>query len=250
MKQVYKILFLMIICGAFVLCVYIQWQLVLTVGLVILGSLGYLEKITKVELSQKIRVSLFILFVALSMGQAIYSHLKEDNLNNKMNQANENTTNAKEQIQALVGSERELRERTRLAEDAALKAKQDADFLRYQDVALYNAIGNKSGAWNGIPFVKTPINDWSQHFITRDNGKIQFACNSDSIDACNSVIKKVPLYPFSYYFLAKCLKERQDPGWKGHALTAKQIFSKTVILPGHHTDHDLVSKGVAEILRR
>ena len=179
MKQVYKILFLLIICGAFALCAYIQWQLALTVGLVILGSLGYLEKITKVELSKKIRVSLFILFVALSMGQAIYSHFKEGNLNNKLNQANENTSNAKEQIRALVGSERELRERTRLAEDAALKAKQDADLLRYQDVALYNAIGNKSGTLNGIPFVKTPINDWSQHFMTRDNGNIQFACNSD-----------------------------------------------------------------------
>jgi hypothetical protein len=250
MKQTSKVLLLIVICGLFVLCVFVQWQLALTVGLIMVGSLGYLERVTNVAISRNVRISLLVLFVVFSTGQAIYSHFKEGNLNDKLKQAEDSTAKAKGQIQALVGSERELRERTRLAEDAAIKATQDADLLRYQDIALYNAIGNKSGKLNDMPFVSTPINDWSQRFVTRREGVIEFACSSDAIDACRSVIKKVPLYPFSYYFLAKCLKERQDPLWREHALTAGQIFSKTVVLPGHHGDHDLAIKEVTGILKK
>ena len=46
--------------------------------------------------------------------------------------------------------------------------------LKLQDISLYNAMGNKSGKWNTIPCVGTPINDWNKQYAHYEDGQIIF----------------------------------------------------------------------------
>ncbi len=134
-------------------------------------------------------------------------------------------------------------------ETLAKEARQKADRLQYYDIALYNAIGNKSAKVANVPLVATPINDWSEEFVIRSKGKIGFDCSPEAVDACKTVIEKMPLYPFSYYFLAKCLKEQKDPLWREYALKAQRIFNETTTFPSHNGDHDVGFKEIAELLK-
>lgn len=114
------------------------------------------------------------------------------------------------------------------------------DLMEYQEVAAYNAKGNKSAKVIGVPVVPTPIDDWNNDFISRNEGKIIFKCNSSAINKCKLVIEKLPSYPFAYYFLAMCLKENGDQSWIQYAKKPKSIFEKTTKIPNHHSNYDLI----------
>ena len=121
--------------------------------------------------------------------------------------------------------------------------------IEYTEVSKYNAGGNKSGGVNNVRFVPTPIDDWNRGYVNfRTDGGIDFKCNDDAIEKCRSVIEKEPLYPFSYYFLAKCLKDKQDSKWREYALKARQIIQETTVIPGHHKHHDEILKDVNGLL--
>jgi hypothetical protein len=113
--------------------------------------------------------------------------------------------------------------------------------MTYQEFALYNAQGFKKGfALNGITANPSPLDDWDKDFISRSEGKIICRCIPTAIQKCKSVIDKFPQYPFSYYFIACCLKEKGNQSWVWYANKAKDIFEKTTKLPNHHSDHDLI----------
>ena len=131
----------------------------------------------------------------------------------------------------------------------AKEARQKADRLQYYDIAFYNAIGNKSAKVAAIPLVATPVNDWSELFVTRNKGKIGFDCSAEAVDACKAVIAKMPQYPFSHYFLAKCFKEQNNPLWRENALKAQQIFKETTSFPSHNADHDIALKEIGDWLK-
>ena len=122
------------------------------------------------------------------------------------------------------------------------------DMSRYQDIAEYNAIGNKSGKIGNMPFVLTPINDWNEKYCHYREGEISCNCNEDFINLCQSVIQKMPLYPFSYFFLSQCLKEKNDSSWLEYAMKAKSILEKTTQLPNHRTYHDKVLQQINTML--
>ena len=120
---------------------------------------------------------------------------------------------------------------------------------KFQDISNYNAIGNKSGKWNTIPWVRTPINDWNKEYAHYEDGQIIFVCYPGAKKACREVIDKMPSYPFAYYFLAKCLKEENDNSWVEMAKKAKEILEFTTQLEGHHTDHENVLRDVNNLLK-
>lgn len=128
------------------------------------------------------------------------------------------------------------------------KDSQRMERLEYQDVAHYNAAGNKSGLVSGVPMVGTPINNWSRRFMTREDGHPVWKCTDSTRDACEVVIQKIPIYPFSYYALALCKRESNDPSWESDARKALSILKKTTALKDHHHDHDKVLKDVRKLL--
>ena len=127
--------------------------------------------------------------------------------------------------------------------------KRNVELSKFQDISLYNAMGNKSGKWNTIPLVRTPINDWNKKYAHYEDGQIIFVCDPGAKKACREVIDKMPSYPFAYYFLAKCLKEENDNSWVEMAKKAKEILEFTTQLEGHHTDHENVLRDVNNLLK-
>jgi len=135
----------------------------------------------------------------------------------------------------------ELTIKTKLSEEMA-----------YQEYALYGATGHKKGihTLNGIIINQTPLMDWNKDFVSISNGKIICNCSPESIPICKSLIKKFPQYPFSYYFLSLCLKDKGDQSWKGYAKKAESIFIKTTTMQNHHNDHDLILIEIKKLLAR
>ena len=120
--------------------------------------------------------------------------------------------------------------------------------IEYQDVAQYSASGNKSGSVEGVPIVRTPINNWDKRFMIREDGHPVWKCSNEIKGICRDVIQKMPMYPFTYYVLALCKKESNDPSWESDARKALSIFIKTTAVKDHHPDHDRVIGDVKKIL--
>ncbi len=155
----------------------------------------------------------------------------------------------KKEVGRIAALVKEAEAKLSAVETLAKDARQKADRLQYYDISLYNAIGNKSAKVAAIPLVATPINDWSEMFVTRSKGKIGFNCSPEAVEACKAVIEKMPQYPFSYYFLAKCFKEQKNPHWREYALKAQQILKETTAFPSHNGDHDVAFKEIGELLK-
>jgi hypothetical protein len=125
---------------------------------------------------------------------------------------------------------------------------QRLELIEYQDVAHYSAAGNKSGSVIGVPMKRTPINNWDKGFMTREDGHPIWKCADGARDACEVVMKRMPTYPFSYYVMALCKREENDPSWKNDARQALLILKKTTALKDHHPDHDRVLTDVRKLL--
>lgn len=110
---------LIIATGAlFVLCLFVPWWLAFPIGLIILGTLAYVERIFEIKWSRKLVILFFILFVIFSTGSIIKSKRSEDanvrtkqevadlskereDLRKELKQAKDDTETAKGQIAGL-----------------------------------------------------------------------------------------------------------------------------------------------------
>jgi tetratricopeptide (TPR) repeat protein len=68
--------------------------------------------------------------------------------------------------------------------------------------------------------------------------RVQLKCSSEALEKFKEAIRKFPDFPFSYFALAVCLKNKADPEWRGYAEKALSIFEKTATLKEHHPSHD------------
>jgi len=73
-------------------------------------------------------------------------------------------------------------------------------------------------------------------------------CGDDAEEAYKKVIESFPKFPFSYYQLALCLRDKGDESWKTYAEKAVDIFEKTTSIDGHNEQHDEVLKRLRIIL--
>jgi len=67
-------------------------------------------------------------------------------------------------------------------------------------------------------------------------------CGDDVEETYKKVIENFPKFPFSYYGLASCLKNKGDASWKSYAEKAVDIFKKTTSIDGHNDQHDQALK--------
>ena len=113
MKRI--ILIIVIICAPFALGIFVSWWLALSIGLIILGTLGYVERIFNIKLPRKWSLLFLLLFILLSVGNIIRSNHSENVV-----------TEAKKQV------EKEREARLRLEEQLAprkLTAQQRLQFI-------------------------------------------------------------------------------------------------------------------------
>lgn len=63
-------------------------------------------------------------------------------------------------------------------------------------------------------------------------------CDSESLGKYQRAAEVVPNFPFSYFFLADCLRNRGDRAWRNHAEVGLGHFDMTTQLAAHHPTHD------------
>lgn len=121
--------------------------------------------------------------------------------------------------------------------------------LEYSQIAEYSIYGNLSGNVMGVPFKKSPIQDWGKDYIIVIDD-ITFNCRSDStaLNKYFEINRIIPEYPFTYYFIALCYKKSGNKDWINFARKAESILLKTTILPNHHIHHEVILKQVNALL--
>jgi hypothetical protein len=74
-------------------------------------------------------------------------------------------------------------------------------------------------------------------------------CSDEALERARSTIAKYPKFPFTYYALAVCLRDRGDNEWRTYASQAMQILEKTSKIDGHHWSHNVALNNLRDILR-
>jgi len=228
------------------------------VGLVLLGAVGFVEKIFSVEFSKNLRILFITIFISFSVGNLFYSHYKENSVNlklqtgkeqiadltkkeadlrQKLHQTEGDLGSAKGQIADLTEKNRHLQQDVKEAHDAAAAAKAETDALtEYGEVATYTFYGLQQSGQFLSPF--TPVSKWTEGYLTVSNNKYLFKCTTDAIKHYKDLIIKCPKFPFPYLALSGCLLKHGDPSWRHYAIEAQTIMKQTTKTPLHSKDHD------------
>jgi hypothetical protein len=148
-------------------------------------------------------------------------------------------------VGAVIASREFLRQE---AESQSLK--QQIETIReYSDVAQLT--------FNGSPWIggdiklNTPLSAIMEGTATEVTpGRFRRVCTDEGLMKYREAIKDFPRFPFSYFWLALCLKDRSDPSWIEYARIAQQIFEHTTQIAGHHPSHDEAKKYLSEILSK
>jgi preprotein translocase subunit Sss1 len=243
MKKYLVILSIVMICALFALGVIVWWWL-FSIGLAILGTLGYFDRIFHIKWSRKWSFFLLAIFLLFSVAYIIANIIKSADsetqiadLSKDLKQEKNHNRLAKEEIANLIEKERDLRQKLKQAEDAATEAKgQIADLAEYGEVATYNFNGYQRSGQFLSPF--TPVSKWTEGYLTVRNGFYYFDCGQNSMKHYESIIEKCPKFPFPYLALSQCLLHNKNPSWKEYATKAQSILKKTTKIPLHSQDHD------------
>ena len=128
---------------------------------------------------------------------------------------------------------------------AKILEKKAANYSTYAEVATWNFNGSKI-VGSGVE-VSSPVAGWMKNYIQGKDGGLKWKCDSSAIAHFRSIIKAQPNYPFPYYFLAICLKEKGDQTWQKYAKDGIQILEKTTTIPGHDPGHDDALKRMKDL---
>jgi hypothetical protein len=130
---------------------------------------------------------------------------------------------------------------------AKILEKKAANYSTYAEVATWNFNGSKI-VGSGVE-VSSPVAGWMKNYIQGKDGGLKWKCDSSAIAHFRSIIKAQPNYPFPYYFLAICLKEKGDQTWQKYAKDGIQILEKTTTIPGHDPGHDDALKRMKDLFK-
>jgi hypothetical protein len=249
MKRRLIILILFIICTLFVLCLLFSWGIALTVGLLIIGTIGYLEKIINIEIPKILRILLLSIFISLSVGNLIYSKYKENSINFKLQEANEEGKKLRQELQNQ--KEEDINNKRQISDlkmkTSSQEERQDV-IQEYSEVASWNFQGSLE-IGSGVA-VSSPVSNWTNNFVKEKDGQISWQCSSDALVNYKRITNKYPKYPFPYYLITLCLKNANDPSWKIYARKGLDICNKTTMVPKHSPSHDDVLKRLKELLKK
>jgi hypothetical protein len=81
-----------------------------------------------------------------------------------------------------------------------------------------------------------------------DGGRVRVSCGLADMSHFRAVISKFPHFPFPYWALAVCLKERGDESWIETAETGKRHVLRVTQVPSHDKSHDLILAKLDEML--
>lgn len=202
--------FLIAILSLGVIFVLFKIPLLLAFGLLILGTVGYAEKITHLSISKRVYQFLFIIFLIFSIGQ-IFISWKIDKKIYRLEQELQDTRN-------------------------------------YALIAQYSIRGcqGNSGILLSTP-ISTILDGC---FPPTKGGPQSFLCTEEAISKYREVINGFPNFPFGYYCLASCLHKKGDTDWLIYAKKAHKILTGTTKIANHNKDHDDALKKIRILLNK
>jgi hypothetical protein len=137
----------------------------------------------------------------------------------------------------------------KLAQEVELQRKTLNVIQRYTQISKLNVIGTTGTV---APPLKeeTGVSRMLEGTFTVVNDRASYSCDSNAIAKFQEVIAKVPDFPFSYYAMAFCLRQRGDTSWKDYAMKAVDILENTTTMDGHHPSHDQILRELKLALHR
>jgi hypothetical protein len=114
----------------------------------------------------------------------------------------------------------------------------------YSTIAQLDAVGNPPGYGPGsdIKF-NSELTDLLRYTYTVKDSQYYMNRTPEAESTYKIVIEKYPKFPFGYYFLVLCLREKKDESWKEYAKKGIEILEITTSIDRHNPNHD-------EILRK
>jgi hypothetical protein len=117
----------------------------------------------------------------------------------------------------------------------------------YSSIAKLNMIG-LTGTVKPPLEEETDIHKMLAGTYTIVNDRATVSCDATSIQKLKQVTTTYPDFPFSYYFLARCLKQSGSVDWKRYAAQAVEILKYTTMIDAHHRNHDDILRELKEDL--
>jgi hypothetical protein len=135
------------------------------------------------------------------------------------------------------------------AQQKQTEAERSLDALQnYAVVASLNPYGLKGIAGAGLKEEPSPLSKALEGTWIKSDDKITISCDDSSLEKFRRVMTSDPQFPFTYYGLAVCLRDRGESSWRGYAEKAVEILKITTSLEAHHPIHDKVLAHLREIL--
>lgn len=215
-------------------------KIIFLAALIIIGVIGYLEKILKFQLPRRYMIFLFLLFLLCSVAQLKLSSDSDEEMNllkttieksdAELSRFRENTST---QDKKIVSLETDLEESKRNSSETKNRL---SDTLTYSEVATWTLDGSKS--LGGGVAVSSPVAGWFKDYIIKKGERIEWKCDSEATEYYKNMIKRYPTYPYPYYFLAFCLKNHGQKHWTDIAQQGAQICEKIVKIPNHEPGYE------------
>jgi len=135
----------------------------------------------------------------------------------------------------------------KLATEVDLQRDELNSIRRYTQVSKLNIIGTTGTVLPPLT-EETGISRMLKGTFTIANDSASWSCDAVTTAKFQEVIAKFPDFPFTYYALATCLRQRGDGSWKRYATKAIEILKNTTKIDGHHPSHDQALRELEQAL--
>ena len=139
--------------------------------------------------------------------------------------------------------------KTRRLEGEAQFLRQQVESVRdYSDVARLTFNGSEY-VGGDITFSSPLTKIMEGTFTEVSPGRYRRVCTDAAVAKYKKAIQEFPRFPFSYFWLALCLRDRGESPWQPHARSAYSIFEPTTQIAGHQVSHDEAKSFLAELFK-
>ena len=127
--------------------------------------------------------------------------------------------------------------------------------VEYGDIAKLNADGStglvkKGGGLTGGDTAITPKAEKIWIYSGENKDTRHPKCDMEGIKKAKQIIGEHPTFPFSYYVLAACHKEKGEQMWITYSQRDLEILEFTTQVPAHNRHHDTVRQRLEDWMRQ
>lgn len=197
-------------------------------------------------------VYLWLLTAVLAAGLIWYESYESSQSSRDLKSLRRSNDSLYSQNSQLLQQSKELLTQIEQYQDDIAEQKHTISSLRdYSHVATLDCLGHPPGLGFGsdVTFRSQLTAMFEGTYTTKDK---QIFMDRDSLAEAKyrEVIDKYPNFPFAYYYVALCLHQKNDSGWRQYAGTAVNILLSTTMIDGHNGNHDEVLQKLQSMLEQ